>query len=355
MPLIPGYIFEEDEQVTAEKIRLAFVNGTASGLTQANISAGVATPQASAPAPGIGRLWPDTSNGNGRMTLRMFDGFDWVAVAEAFIGFNGSGTTIGAGSLVENDITTTTSITGARVAVKKTNAQTDLPSGVSVNEILSGDFGVIQTRGKCKILKDATAITVGDGVAPSSGTAGQATTTAGGGWGQPYGSSAIGTWLVTSSDGAGTLTDAILTGPGRASWMAFKSAPALLINAVAPSAKATWQTAVAWSASPPGVTAHLAQVRMQCTLAITTEQFVIGLRANGSSLTIDTGAAFLSGHAADTGGGLTTGEGLRGTLWVPQGSDNTFQWYLDISGAATAAQINLTLHEVGVIAGGQVI
>src|SRR5262245_23001295 len=353
MPLVPGYIFDETEEATAEKIRLALVNGSASGLTQSEISAGVFTVQASQPSAAVGRGWADTQNGNGRLMPRMFDGFDWTPIPELWIGFNNSGSTIGAGSLVELDTGTSSAITGARVTVKKTNAVSDMPLGISVTEILSGNVGVIQTRGKCKALKDGTTVTIGDGVVPSS-TTGQATTSTGGSWGQPFDSSSIGIWLETSSASACTLVDCYLIGTVRATWVAYKSAPALLINAVAPSAKATWQTAVSWSTSPPGTVAHLAQVRQQVSVAITQEQFVIGLRANGSSLTIDTGAAFLSGFAADSAGGLTTSEGLRGQPWVPAGSDNTFQWYLDTS-TATAAQTTLTLHEIGAMVGGQVV
>lgn len=360
MSLVPGYtVTSPTEQFTWEKIRLMFVNGSASIADQSEITPGVITVSPTAPTGKTGDGWFDTSLGSGYGMLRIFDGSDWKNIAGGFLGIN-TGLAVAVGAPMKLDSATVTAQTGARVAVTKTKApaagvvQTDRMFGVAGSSMANGEIGVVLTRGKVKIAKDTVNITAGDPVVASSVTDGQGSTNAVGSWGTPFGSCSPGVWLETSSAAAGTLVTAYLTGETLASWAAYKSAPATLLNEVAPSALATWQTAVSWSASPAGTVAHLVNVRLKGTAAVTNGQFIFGMRANGSSLTIDTGASFLSAWADDSAANAR--EGLRGQLIVPMGTtDNKFQWYVDTGTTLTAAQMSVLLFEVGAMVGGQVV
>lgn len=353
MPLIDGYEFDEDESVTGAKLKLQFTRGGVTGIKQESISDGVIVAQPAAPTAAVGRAWADTSQGNGRVHLRIFDGFDWTSVAEGFIGYNASGVTIGAGAPVLVDSSAVSQITGSRVQIIRTTAQTQNPLGVALGEILNGAFGIIITKGKAKAIKDGTAVTAGDCVVPSA-TAAQVTTGVGSTWGHPFGSRAMGVFLETSSASAGTLVDVFLFGPNMATWTAYKSTPLVLVNSANPSALATWQTAVSWSTSPVGVIAHLAQIRVTGSGASTNVGVVFGMRPNGSTKTISDGMPFLGGTIQE---GADDANGLYGQLWVPAStSDDKFQWYFDsAAGAITNAEATVTIWECAIMVGGEII
>jgi len=352
MGILPGYVFEDTEEVTAEKLRLQFTDAVVSGLTQSNSSAGLITPSLAPPpgSPGFG--WFTTGFATGFNELLIYDN-EYKSVAMGFVAINSSGLTIGAGSMVKVDSSVTAVVTGSRVSVKKTGSPFDLPIGIALEEITNGNTGLVVTRGKARALKDGVAVLAGGGVVPTAtATDGQVTTSAVGSWGNPYGSSCIGVFLEDNATAAGNFVTIFLTGMQRSSWWAFKSAPAVLLNAVSPSALATWQTAVSWSSSPAGTTAHMIQVMLRGTGASTSEPAAIGFRANGSALTIDTGAVFISGNMNE---GVAP-RGLRGTLIVPATTaNNQFQWYVDSAGGLTALEATVTVHEIGAIVGGQII
>lgn len=360
MTVTRGYTFGATETVTNTKLHTLVDSATVSALTQAAMTAGVITVSGSAPSsPSTGHAWFDTSLGAGYGTLRIYDNGEWKAVAEGFIALN-NGLTAAQGAPVRIDTSVTSNQAGARMAVVRGTApsagvvQQQIPIGVLAEQIVNGGVGVVLTRGKVKATKDSVNITAGDPMCISSVTDAQWSTNSVGSWGTPFGSGTCGVWLETSSAAAGTQVTGYLFGQSYNSWNAYKSAPAVLLNEVSPSALATWQTAVAWSSSPAGCVAHLVQVRLKGTAAVTAGQFVFGMRANGSSLTIDTGASFISASTDDSSANAR--EGLRGMLIVPMGTtDNSFQWYVDTGTTLTAAQMSVILHEVGAIVGGQVV
>lgn len=354
----PGYSFTSTEIVTNTKLA-QLASGTVTGIVQADSTAGLITVSGSAPSGSTGFAWFDTSLGAGYGTLRIYDNGEWKAVAEGFIALN-NGLTVAAGAPVRIDTSVTSAQSGARMAVVRGTApaagvvQQQIPIGVTAEQIVNGGVGVVLTHGKVKATKDTVNITAGDPMCISSVNDAQWSTNSVGSWGTPFGSGTCGVWLETSSAAAGSTVTGYLFGQSYNSWNAYKSAPAVLLNDVAPSALATWQTAVSWSNSPAGCVAHLVQVRLKGTAAVTAEQWVFGMRANGSSLTIDTGAAFLSAFSDDSSGNAR--EGLRGQLVVPMGTtDNKFQWYVDTGTTATAAQSSVLLYEVAAICGGQVV
>lgn len=352
MGLVPGYVpLTDTEQLTWQKLLKMFTKGSASILNQSQITPGVITVSTSAPSGKTGDAWFDVSRGSGYGELRIFDGSDWKSVASGFIAQNKTGLQLNVGECVRIDSSITTELPGSRVAVVRSTAQGQFPLGVVGSQMNNDEIGLVITHGKVKAMKDGTAITAGQPMAPSS-TAAQWTTNSVGSWGNPFGSGTAGMWLESSAAAAGTLVSAMLFGPTMASWVAYKSAPATILNNAVPSAHQTWQTAVAWSTSPAGCIAHIAQVKIVSTAAVTGDQHVLGFRPNGSSLTIDTGATFISGFTDDNSGNARNG--VRGNVIIPMGSDNTFQWYTDMTNG-TAANTNVLVFEVGAIVGGQVV
>lgn len=353
MALIPGYTPTSDtEQFTWAKFRTAFTNGSALITGQSQITPGVITVSNSAPAGKQGDAWFDTSAGTGSGILRILNGSDWMPVAEGMVCQNKSGVTVGIGAPMKHDATVTTPTSFARVAMRRTTLQTDRMVGVAATEMAAEEIGVVLTRGKVRVAKDAASITSGDPVVPST-TAAQATTNAVGSWGVPFGSSSCGFWLESSSAAAGTLVTAYLTGHTGASWLAWKATPNKLVNAASPTALATWQTAVSWATSPAGTVAHMVQIFAKGTGASANVGVVVGVRPNGSSLTITDGVPFVSAEILET---ADDAGGLFDTLWVPMGADNSFQWYFDsVGGAITNVEAQVTIWEVAAMVGGQVV
>ena len=368
MSLVPGYTpLTDTETFTWAKFLLAFTNGSATIGSQGEITPGVVTVATSAPSGKTGDEWFDTSLGSGYGTLRIFDGSDWKAVAEGFIGQNKSGLSVAAGAPMRRDTVTTAALTGSRVPVNRTTAQSDRMMGVAATAMENDGIGIVLTRGKVKIFKDAASITAGDPVVPSA-TAAQATTNSVGGWGTPFGSSSCGFWLETSAAAAGTLVTAYLTGHTGASWAAFKNAaPTAVFNASAPGVAGDndkWSGSFAtpqfgtFSTAPAGVIARVCQcVITQVTdAAATVARLAFGLRAKNATLTVDTGAAFSSGLFHARGAGTITGQAYRCQLIVQEttaSSGNQVEYYFETSGTVTG--IRVTVHEVGVIVGGQIV
>lgn len=352
MALVPGYVpLTDTESLTWQKLLKMFTKGSATISNQSQIVPGVITVATSAPSGKTGDGWFDVSRGAGYGELRIFDGSDWKSVASGFIAQNKTGLQLNVGECVRIDSSITTELPGSRVAVVRSTAQGQFPLGIAAQQMNNDEIGIVITHGKVKAMKDGTAVVAGAPMVPSS-TAAQWTTNTVGGWGNPFGSGSGGMWLESSSAAAGTLVSAMLFGPTMASWIAYKSAPSLILNNAVPSAHQTWQTAVAWSTSPAGTVAHIIQAKIVSTAAVTGDQHVLGFRANGSSLTIDTGAVFMSGFTDDNSGNARNG--LRGLLTVPAGADNTFQWYTDMTNG-TAANTNVLVYEVGAVVGGQVV
>lgn len=352
MALVPGYVpLTDTEQLTWQKLLKMFTKGSASILNQSQITPGVITVSTSAPSGKTGDAWFDVSRGSGYGELRIFDGSDWKSVASGFIAQNKTGLQLNVGECVRIDSSITTELPGSRVAVVRSTAQGQFPLGVVGSQMNNDEIGLVITDGKVKAMKDGTAVTAGDPMAPSS-TAAQWTTNAVGSWGKPFGSGTNGMWLESSSAAAGTLVSAMLFGPTMATWVAYKGTPNKVVNAASPSALATWQTAVDWSTSPAGIISHLVQFKVTGSGASTNVGVVFGMRPNGSSLSIGDGVPFIGSTIQE---GADDANGLYGQLWVPYGSDNKFQWYFDsAAGAITAVEAVVTIWEVAAQVGGQV-
>lgn len=353
MALVPGYVpLTDTESITWAKLLKMFTKGSATIANQSQIVPGVITVATSAPSGKTGDGWFDVSRGSGYGELRIFDGSDWKSVGSGFIAQNKTGLQLNVGECVRIDSSITTELPGSRVAVVRTTAQTQFPLGVVGSQMNNDEIGLVITRGKVKAMKDGEAITSGQPMAPSA-TAAQWTTNAIGSWGNPFGSGTAGMWLEDSAAAAGTLVSAMLFGPTMATWVAYKSTPNRILNAVDVSALATWQTAVSWDDSPAGTIAHLIQVMVRASGAGTNVSSVVGFRPNGSSLSITDGVPFLGGPITE---GADDARGLFGQLWVPMGADNTFQYYFDSdAGGITITEVDITVWEVAAMVGGQVV
>ena len=357
--IVPGYSFTPTETVTNTKLA-QLASGTVTGITQSDSTAGMITVSSSAPTGSTGYGWFDTSSGAGRGVLRIFDNGVWVPVGEGFVGYN-NGLTVSRGTPVVYDSSFVAGVTAGRIPFRRAaapaanTATQERSLGVAAESIVNGATGVILTHGYGTGLKDAANITAGDAAMVSSTTSAQLTTGNVGSWGTPGGSSYFGRWLDTSAAAAGTEVAMLITGPTPASWVVFKnSGGTVLTNALVPTLNAWTATTVAPSAAPPGTIAHICQFFITSTTAAATG-IVVGLRMTNSTVDIGTGAAHMRGVAVGSGA-PTNYQGMAGQLIVPEttgASSNTMQYFVNSS--AAAATFALTINEVGIVVGGQVV
>lgn len=367
-----GYAFNNTEQVTGDKINLAINASSLSNVNQINAAAGLITVSTTAPSAGSGFGWFDISAGAGRGILRVYDNGIWRPVAEGFVGYN-NGLTVARGAPVVYDATFATGVSVGQVPFRKTNAPTsgavqmDRAIGVAAESIVNAITGVILTRGYATAIKDASTVTAGDPLVPSITTNAQATTGALGSWGYPEGS-AFGRWLNTSSAAAGTEVPVFLTGSQRSSWVAFKNSggTAVFTNA-APGVAGDndkWSGSFAtpqfgtFATAPIGTIARVCQclITQVTDAAATVARLAFGLRAKNATITLDTGAAFAGGLFHARGAGTITGQAFRCQLNVQEttaASSNQCEFYIETGGTVTGLRVSVT--EVGVIVGGQVV
>lgn len=360
--LSKGFTFVDGQQLTAARLNSLVDSATISGILQSDFgsTASCNTIADVAPSsPSEGWVWVDTSFGATEAKIRMYDGSQWILIAEGVVAYNSGVSTILAGSLVK--VSAAAGGTGnMRLEVAVTSSKHDSPAGVVLGDIPAGSTGVIVTKGRVLGVKSTGSIVAGDFVVPSS-TSATATTSADANFGQFYGSGVCGIWTKT---GSGSTNEAYLFPPAKASGISFRT-PSKLINGATPGTNDTWSGSfgspayITWSATPPGVIARLVQWRVRAVSAVATVPICFGLRQASSGLDISTGTVHFTGAIVSDNGSASNDSGFAGQAWLPtnpagDGTDRA-EYLVRVATNATIAQIRVDIWEVGVVAGGRIV
>jgi hypothetical protein len=362
--LTPGYTFGATETLTADKLRRLVDDGTLSGsVSRTDASAATAFVTIGSVQPGAasdkaGELWFDTGPSGNNGILRASDGAQWVPVGEGFLAANQTGSTITAGKGVKYD-SSADSPADRRIYVTPVTSNTDEPLGVMLADMDNGATGIVLTDAKVLTVNktSGTAVTKGDAVVPTS-TAGSFTTNNISGWGNCFGSSAVGIWTADAASNA-TTGQALLFRSRPGTFITYRDNPNTILSASSISAVATWSgsfgtpTFVSCSSAPAGTVARIVRVELFDVTAAATKQGFVALRNRGSSTTVPRAVA-ISGTFQSGGASPADHQRLSGILHVPgaPGTNNQLEFYVNSDG--TLANLRLSIHEVGLVVGGRV-
>jgi hypothetical protein len=365
--VVTGYHWDtaNPEEITGEKLNETG-SGTVSGITQSDLLTGTSliTIGTSAPPTATGVAWFDTTQGAGRGLFKLFDNGRWTTVAQGFLGWN-NGTGLARGNLVVYDPTLTPATVGTVPVIKNpvgvaNSVQMSRPIGVAAEGITNGATGIILDYGYATCLKDAATVTAGDALVASSNTttAGYGTSGNLGSWGPVGGSPSLGRWMDTSSGSAGTEVSVFLHGATAASWNVFKNSGGTVVyNAISVTATAgeSFTGTNAFATAPIGTIAHICQVKLAYNQAAVVT-VAIGLRMVNASVTESTGAAYAGGNFTGIVAPAVPNN-FRCQLIVPEttaASSNQLQYSLAATDTG-ANRFTLSVYEVGVIVGGQIV
>lgn len=318
-----GHTWVDGEQITSARLNQSVNSATIAGIDSTNMASAASIVTISDSAPGSpveGQLWFDTSAAANEGKLKYYDGSHFVTLAEGFLGYNSSGSTIASGDLVKL-ATSTSGTANLRQEIARTTTIHDRAFGVAITQMVNGATGIVVTRGRVLRLNKTTgtAVTNGDAIAPTS-TAGSANTGSVTGYGSAFGQ-AIGVW---TSDVASNTTsgEAYIWGPTYSTFVAWLTTPSQRLTNQTNATDNAWSgasgTYMTWSATPPGVCARLIQFRLQSSTAAAADRnAVVAFRQVDSGLTVATGAAHMRCQWRTNAGAAADNLGMGGQLWVP--------------------------------------